>query len=99
MKYKNWSILKSAGKVAFKKIAAVAEVKDSDGNITTFAKDAYTILEQKYYDPQTGAESTMEKKLSLGDLESKKSELAAEVAKVQAELTEVDKMIVEIKKV
>ena len=99
MQYKDWSTLKSAGKVSFKEIPAVDEVKDSDGNITTHSQKAYTVLEKKSYHPDTGAESTVQERLNLSDLEVKESELTAEVANLQAELTEVGKMIVEIKKV
>jgi hypothetical protein len=105
VKYKDWSALKAAGKVSFKKIAAVAEVEvvhNSDGSIKTHgvsSQKAYTVLEKKSYNPDTGEESTVEEKLSLSDLESKESQLTAELAKVQAELTEVGKMITEIKKV
>jgi hypothetical protein len=57
------------------------------------------VLEKKSYHPDTGAESTVQERLNLSDLEVKESELTAEVANLQAELTEVGKMIVEIKKV
>ena len=99
MDYKDWTTLKTANKVAFKKIAAVAEVKDSDDNITTTSKDAYTVLEKKVYNPSTGAESTVEERMSLAELEQEKVELTAEKTKIQAELTEVGKMITAIKKV
>ena len=99
MNYKDWTTLKTANKVAFKKIPAVAEVKDSDGNITTESQKAYTVLEKKTYNTDTGAESTVEERLSLGELEEKKIELTAEKTKITAELTEVGKMITAIKKV
>ena len=105
MHYKDWSTLKSAGKVSFKEIAAVVEVvevRDDDNNITTVgvsSQKAYTVLEKKSYNQDTGAESTVKERLSLGDLEREKSQLSSKLAKVQAELTEVGKMITEIKKV
>ena len=105
MQYKDWSTLKAAGKVSFKEIAAVVEVeevRDDDGNVTTAgisSQPAYTVLEKKSYNPDTGAESTVEERLSQADLERKESELSSELARVQAELTEVGKMITEIKKV
>jgi hypothetical protein len=99
MKYKDWTTLKTAGKVAFKKQAAVAEVKNSDGVITTESRKAYTYIEKKVYNTDTGAESTVKEKLHLSELELKKTELTAEKAKIQAELTEVGKMITAIKKV
>ena len=105
MQYKDWSTLKAAGKVSFKKIAAVEgvdAVHNEDGSIKTAgirSQKAYTVLEKKSYNPDTGAESTVEERLSLSDLEREESQLSSELAKVQAELTEVGKMIVEIKKV
>ena len=66
MHYKDYSTLKAASKVAFKEIAAVAEVKevrDDDDNITTegvSSQNAYTVLERKSYNPDTGAETTVE---------------------------------------
>ena len=97
MNYKDSTTLKTAGKVAFKGIPAVAEVKDSDGHTTTPSQDAYTVLERKSYNPNTGAESTVEDRLSLVDLEREESQLTAEKAKAQAKLTEVGKMITDIK--
>ena len=105
MRYKDWSTLKAAGKVSFKEIAAVAGVEavfNSDGSVKTdsvSSQKAYTVLEKKSYNPDTGAESTVEQRLSLSDLEREESQLSSELARVQAELTEVGKMIVEIKKV
>ena len=105
MQYKDYSTLKAASKVAFKEIAAVAEVEavfNSDGSVKTPAvhsQNAYTVLERKSYDPYTGAESTVEHKLSLSDLEQRKAQLTAEKDRAQAELTEVGKMITDIKKV
>ena len=99
MKYKDWTTLKTAGKVAFKKIPAVAEVKDSDGKITTYSEKAYTVLERKVYNPDTGAESTIEKEMSLVELERDKASKTAEKAKLTAEIAEIGKMITQIKKV
>jgi len=105
MQYKDYSTLKAASKVAFKEIAAVPEVEvvyNSDGSIKTPSvpsQKAYTVLERKSYDPNTGAESTVQDKLSLSDLEHKKAQLTAEKERIQAELTEVGKMITDIKKV
>ena len=98
MNYKDWTTLKTAGKVALKKQAAIAEAKDSDGN-TIESQKAYTYIEKKVYNPDTGAESTTKEKLNLSELEQKKAELTAEKAKLTAELTEVGKMITAIKKV
>ena len=82
MRYADWSTLKAANKVAFKK----------EGN--------EIFLEQKRYDASTGVERPAKNtKISLEELESKKSRLTEEKAKIQAELTEVSKMITQIKKV
>ena len=80
-------------------VVSVLSVKDSDGNITTESQKAYTVLEKKTYNPDTGAESTVEERMSLAELEQEKVELTAEKTKIQAELTEVGKMITAIKKV
>ena len=105
MQYKDYSTLKAASKLSFKKIAAVDAVDavfNADGSIKTPAvpsQKAYTVLERKSYDPYTGAESTVEQELSLSDLEQRKAQLTAEKDRAQAELTEVGKMITDIKKV
>ena len=104
MQYKDYSTLKAASKLAFKEIAAVAEVKavyNEDGSIKTpgvSSQNAYTVLERKSYNQDTGAESTVEEKLSLSNLEHRKAELTADKDRAQAELTEVGKMIADIKK-
>ena len=104
MQYKDYSTLKAASKLSFKEIAAVAEVEavyNEDGSVKTqgvSSQKAYTVLERKSYDSNTGAESTVQDKLSLSDLEREKDQLTAEKARIQAKLTEVGKMIVDIKK-
>ena len=88
MRYADWSTLKAASKVAFKKIAA-------SGN-----EPEYIVLEQKRYDTNTGVEvAVLKKRISLLELESKKNRLTQEKATIQTELTEVGKMITQIKKV
>ena len=105
MQYKDYSTLKAASKVSFKEIAAVAEVEavfNSDGSIKTpgvSSQKAYTVLERKSYNADTGAESTVQDKINLSDLEREKDQLTAEKARIQAKLTEVGKMITDIKKV
>ena len=99
MKYKDWTTLKDAGKVAFKKIPAVDEVRDDDGNITTHYKQAYTVLERKVYDSDTGAESTIQNEMFLADLERAKVKKTAEKEALQTEIAEIGKMITQIKKV
>ena len=104
MNYANYSTLKGKSKQAFKKIAAVAKVDDTfneDGSIKkvgTSAVPEYVVLETKQYDSNTGEEKTAStSKVSLGELESDKKNLTAEKAKIQAQLTEVNKMITDIK--
>lgn len=97
--FKNWTTLKTANKVAFKRIPAVDEVTDSEGNVTTHSQKAYTVLEKKKYNPDTGAESTVEDKMDLADLEFIKAKKTAEKAALQTEIAEIGKMITQIKKV
>ena len=81
MQYKDYSTLKAASKLAFKEIAAVAEVDavyNEDGSIKTpgvSSQKAYTVLERKSYNPDTGAETTVKDRLSLSDLEREKDQL------------------------
>ena len=91
--------LKTANKVAFKKIPAVAEVRDSDGKITTYPEQDYTVLEKKIYNPDTGAESTVQNEMTLAQLEQTKARKTAEKTALQTEITEIGKMITQIKKV
>lgn len=81
MQFKDWTTLKTANKVAFKKI------------------DDTTVLEKKVYDVNTGAESTVQERMSLAELESVKAQKTAEKATLQTEITEIGKMITQIKKV
>ena len=104
MNYANYSTLKGKSKQAFKKIAAVAEVKDtfnSDGTIKkmgTQSAEAYVVLETKQYDSNTGEEKTAStSKISLGELESDKVRLTSDKAKIDAQLTEINTMITDIK--
>ena len=105
MQYKDYSTLKAASKLSFKKIAAVDAVDavyNEDGSSKTpgvSSQKAYTVLERKTYDPNTGAESTVEDRLSLSDLERRKDQLTVDKDRAQTELTEVGKMITDIKKV
>ena len=106
MKYANYSTLKGKSKQAFKKIAAVAKVDDTfneDGSIKkvgTSGQEAFIVLETKQYDTNTGEEMTAStSKISLSDLENDKARYTADKAAAQAQLTEVNKMITDIKKV
>ena len=98
MNYAKYSDLKGKSKQAFKKIAAVAEVKNSDGNITTHAVPEYVVIETKRYDSNTGEEKTASAKtITLAELESDKARYTAEKALAQAQITELNKMITDIK--
>ena len=99
MNYKAWTTLNTAGKVALKRQPEVAEAKDSDGKVTTEYQPSYTYLEKKVYDIDTGAESTVQEKMFLSELEQAKAEKTAEKATLQTEITEIGKMITQIKKV
>ena len=82
MNYADWSTLKTASKVAFKK----------EGN--------EIFLEQKRYDSETGEEISPGKiAMDVAGLESQKESLTLQKNNIQAELTEVGKMITQIKKV
>ena len=98
MDYAKYTDLKGKSKQAFKKIAAVAEVKNSDGITTTHAVPEYIVIETKQYDTNTGEEKTASARtISLADLERDKVRYTAEKAAAQAQLTELDKMITDIK--
>jgi len=104
MNYANYSTLKGKSKQAFKKIAAVAEVKDTfneDGSVKkqgTSAVPEYVVLETKQYDSNTGEEMTASaREISLADLEREKARFTAEKAAAQAQITELNKMITDIK--
>ena len=104
MNYANYSTLKGKSKQAFKKIAAVAKVDDTfneDGTLKksgTSSQEAYVVLETKQYDVNTGEEKTAStREISLADLERDKARYTADKAKAQAQLTEINKMITDIK--
>ena len=93
MKWSNYSSLKSASKVAFEK---VAEVKDSDDNVT---KEAYIVLTSKRFDSETG-EALDDSKIeySLSELEGEKARYDSEIVKLQAESDGLAKAIEDFKK-
>tara|TARA_R100000152_G_C6752065_1_gene175745 strand:- start:112 stop:411 length:300 start_codon:yes stop_codon:yes gene_type:complete len=99
MQFKDWTTLKTANKVAFKRQPEVAEVKDSNGNVTTQHQSSYIYLEKKVYDTNTGAESIVKQEMTLAYLENQKAKKTAEKAALQTEITEIGKMITQIKKV
>ena len=93
MKWSKYSSLKTAKKVAFEK---VAEVKDSDDNVT---KQAHVVLSKKQFDGETGeALDDSKKEWSLSDLEREKARYDSEIAKAKAESAELAKAIADFKK-
>ena len=98
MDYAKYTDLKGKSKQAFKKIAAVAEVKNDAGVVTTHGAAEYVVLETKQYDSYTGEEQTASTKtITLAELESDKARYTAEKALAQAQITELNKMITDIK--
>ena len=93
MKWSKYSTLKTAKKVAFEK---VAEVKDSDDNVT---KEAHIVLAQKQFNPETGeAIDDSKSEYSLQDLEREKASYDKQMAEAKAESDELKKMIADFKK-
>ena len=93
MKWSKYSSLKTAKKVAFEK---VAEVKDSDDNVT---KQAHVVLSKKQFDGETGeAMDDSKQEWSLSDLEREKARYDSEIAKAKAESDELAKAIADFKK-
>ena len=100
MKWSKYSSLKTAKKVAFEK---VAEVKDSDGNVTTPAQAKeereYVALVQKAFDSETGeALDDSKQKWSLSQLEREKARYDRDMAEAKAESDELAKAIEDFKK-
>ena len=93
MKWSKYSTLKTAKKVAFEK---VAEVKDSDDNVT---KQAHVVLSKKQFDGETGeALDDSKKEWSLSDLEREKARYDKDMAEAKAESDELAKAIKDFKK-
>ena len=85
--FKNWTTLKAAGKLAFKKVAK------------TESKEEHIVLEKKAYNNDTGEEYIYNQEMSLAELEKEKEFKTAKKTVLQAEITEIGKMITQIKKV
>ena len=93
MKWSKYSSLKTAKKVAFEK---VAEVKDSDDNVT---KQADVVLSQKRFDGETGeAMDDSKREWSLSELEREKARYDKDIANAKAESDELAKAIADFKK-
>ena len=84
MRVKDYSTLKSASKVSFAK----ATVDDEE----------VIQLTEKRFDASTGeALSDVVRKVNLSDYESEETNLNAEKARIEADLTELAKIITDIK--
>ena len=93
MKWSKYSTLKTAKKVAFEK---VAEVKDSDDNVT---KQAHVVLSQKRFDGETGeAMDDSKREWSLSELEREKARYDSEIVSAKAESDELAIAIEDFKK-
>ena len=93
MKWSKYSSLKTAKKVAFEK---VAEVKDSDDNVT---KQAHVVLSQKRFDGETGeAMDDSKREWSLSELEREKARYDSEIVSAKAESDELAIAIEDFKK-
>ena len=115
MNWSEYSTLKSGSKVSFAKekqttkeaVAEVAEVRDDDGNITTYAQSAqakeereFVVLAQKRWDGQTGeALADSKREYSLSDLEQEKARFDADIARAKAQSDGLAAAIVDFKKV
>ena len=98
MKYEKYSTLKSASKVVFKKQAEVTEVLESDRNVTTPFQEEYVYLEEKKYNPDTGAEETIVKTtMDASQLEAEKTRLTRHKDELEANIAQLGKMITDIK--
>ena len=93
MKWSKYSLLKSAKKAGFEK---VAEQKDSDDNVI---KEAHIVLTQKRFDSETGeALADLKNEMSLSDLEREKARYDGDMARAKAESDELAKAIADFKK-
>ena len=87
MKWSKYSTLKTAKKVA--------EVKDSDDNVT---KQAHVVLAKKQFDTETGeAMDDSKREYSLSDLEREKARYDDDIVRAKAESDELAKAIKDFK--
>ena len=115
MNWSNYSSLKADGNASFAKdkvttreaVAKVDEVRDDDGNITTYAVSAepkkereFVVLVQKSWNASTGeANADSKREYSLSDLEREKARYDADMARAKAQSDELKKAIADFKKV
>ena len=114
MNWSNYSSLKSGSKVSLGKekvttkevVAAIAEVVDDDGNITTHAQAAeakeereFVALTSKSWDSNTGvANADSKKEYSLSQLEREKARYDSDIAKAKAQSDGLKAAIADFKK-
>ena len=114
MNWSNYSSLKSGSKVSLGKekvttkeaVAAIAEVVDDDGNITTHAQEAeakeereFIALTSKSWDSNTGvANADSKKEYSLSQLEREKARYDSDIAKAKAQSDGLKAAIADFKK-
>ena len=114
MNWSNYSSLKSGSKVSLGKekvttkeaVAAIAEVVDDDGNITTHAQSAqakvereFVALTSKSWDSNTGvANADSKKEYSLSQLEREKARYDSDIAKAKAQSDGLKAAIADFKK-
>ncbi len=95
---KDYVDLKSKSKVAIKKIAAVAEVKNSDGEVTTEGKKEYFVIEEKTYSKFTGeANPPSQREIRIKELEIEKSALAGDKERLDKAIATNEAMLTDIK--
>ena len=115
MNWSNYSSLKSDGNASFAKekvttreaVDAVEEVRDDDGNVTTYAEPAvakeereFVVLVQKSWDGSTGeANADSKREYSLSDLESEKGRYDSDMARAKAQSDGLKAAIADFKKV
>ena len=103
----NYKALKAASKASVQKvkvvdIAKVDEVKDDDGNVTTYAQAEISHEELqvvcKSFDSQTGeAQDDSVKAYSLSEVKREIDHCKADVAKIQAEQAEWEQLETDLK--
>ena len=114
MNWSNYSTLKAAGNISFasdkettrEAVEAVDEVRDDDGNITTYARAAepkeereFIALVSKSWNSATGeANDDRKKEYSLADLEREKAHLDADIARLQEQSDGLAAAIADFKK-
>ena len=103
----NYKALKSASKVSVQKVkvvdqAKVDEVKNDDGNVTTYAQVERSHEELqvvcKSYDAQTGeAKDDSVKTYSLSEVKSKVDHCKSDVVKIEVEQAEWEQLETDLK--